>query len=218
MVAGMPSVSTLGLFALAAIALLLVPGPSVLYVITRSVDQGRKAGLVSVLGLHTASIIHVTAAATGLSAVLLASATAFQLVKLAGAAYLVVLGVNKLLGRGAHERVGLAPASLRRIYGQGFVVNLLNPKTALFFVAFLPQFVKPERGPVAVQVCVLGLLFITLGLLSDSTYAVVAGTLAPRLRRRRADAVSRPERATGLVYIGLGIVAATTARPAVATH
>ena len=213
----MPAVSTLGLFALAAIALLVVPGPSVLYVITRSVDQGRRAGLVSVLGLHTASIIHVTAAATGLSAVLLASATAFQVVKLAGAAYLVVLGVNKLLGRGAHERVGLAPASLRRIYGQGFVVNLLNPKTALFFVAFLPQFVKPERGPVAVQVCVLGLLFISLGLLSDSAYAVVAGTLAPRLRRPRPGTVSRPERATGLVYIGLGIVAATTARPAVTT-
>jgi threonine/homoserine/homoserine lactone efflux protein len=214
----MPAVSTLGVFALAAIALLVVPGPSVLYVITRSVDQGRRAGLVSVLGLHTASMIHVAAAATGLSAVLLASATAFQIVKLAGAAYLIVLGVNKLFGRGGHERVGLAPASLRRIYGQGFVVNLLNPKTALFFVAFLPQFVKPERGPVVVQVCVLGVLFITLGLLSDSTYAVVAGTLAPRLRRRRPGTVSRPERATGLVYVGLGIVAATTARPAVATY
>ena len=211
----MPSSSTLGLFALAAIALLLVPGPAVLYVVTRSVDQGRKAGLVSVLGLHTASIIHVAAAATGVSALLLASATAFQAVKLAGAAYLVALGITKLLGRGSHDRVGIEPASLRRIFGQGFVVNLLNPKTALFFVAFLPQFVKPERGPVAVQVCVLGLLFIALGLVSDSTYAVVAGTLAPRLRRRRPGTMSRPERATGLVYIGLGIVAATTTRPAV---
>jgi threonine/homoserine/homoserine lactone efflux protein len=212
----MPSVSTLELFALATMALLIVPGPAVLYVVTRSVDQGRRAGLVSVLGLHTASIIHVAAAATGLSALLLASATAFQVVKLAGAAYLIALGINKLLGRGGGERVGLAAASLRRIYGQGFVVNLLNPKTALFFVAFVPQFVKPERGPVAAQVCVLGILFITLGLLSDSTYAVVAGTLAPRLRRRRPGTVSVPERATGLVYIGLGLVAATTARPAVA--
>jgi len=115
-------------------------------------------------------------------------------------------------------RIGLAPASLRRIYSQGFVVELLNPKTALFFVAFLPQFVKPDHGPVAVQICALGVLFIILGLLSDGMYAVVAGTLAPRLRRRRPGTVSRPERATGLVYIGLGIVAATTARPAVATH
>jgi threonine/homoserine/homoserine lactone efflux protein len=213
-----PDLSTLGLFALAAIALLVVPGPSVLYVITRSVDQGRKAGLVSVLGLHTGTAIHVAAAATGLSAVLLASAAAFQIVKLAGAMYLIGLGISKLLGRGSQQRLGLAPASLRRIYGQGFVVNLLNPKTALFFVAFLPQFVEPARGPVAVQVFVLGLLYITLGLLSDSTYAVVAGTLAPRLRRRRPGTVSRPERATGLVYVGLGIVAATTARPALATH
>jgi threonine/homoserine/homoserine lactone efflux protein len=214
----MPSASTFGVFALATMALLIVPGPAVLYVITRSVDQGRRAGLVSVLGLHTGSMIHVAAAATGLSALLLASATAFQVVKLAGAAYLVVLGITKLLGRGGSERIGLAPASLRRIYAQGFVVELLNPKTALFFVAFLPQFVKPERGPVAAQVCVLGLLFIVLGLLSDGTYAVVAGTLAPRLRRRRPGTVSRPERATGLVYVGLGIVAATTARPAVSTH
>src|SRR3954468_23129648 len=213
----MPSASTLGVFALAAIALLVVPGPAVLYVVTRSVDQGRRAGLVSVLGLHTASIIHVAAAATGLSAILLASATAFQVVKLAGAAYLVALGVNKLLGHRGRERIRLAPASNRRIYGQGFVVNLLNPKTALFFVAFLPQFVKPDGGPVAVQVCILGVLFIALGLLSDSTYAVVAGTLAPRFRRRRPGTVSRPERATGLVYIGLGIVAAPPTRPAVTT-
>jgi threonine/homoserine/homoserine lactone efflux protein len=214
----MPSLSTFGVFALATMALLIVPGPAVLYVVTRSVGQGRRAGLVSVLGLHTGSLVHVAAAATGLSALLLASATAFQVVKLAGAAYLVALGVNKLLGRGTTERVGLAPASLRRIYGQGFVVELLNPKTALFFVAFLPQFVKPERGPVAVQICVLGILFIALGLLSDGMYAVVAGSLAPRLRRRTPGTVSRPERATGLVYIGLGLVAATTARPAVTTQ
>src|SRR3954468_1531450 len=105
----MPSASTLGVFALAAIALLVVPGPAVLYVVTRSVDQGRRAGLVSVLGLHTASIIHVAAAATGLSAVLLASATAFQVVKLAGAAYLVALGITKLLGHGGRERIRPAP-------------------------------------------------------------------------------------------------------------
>src|SRR3954468_19033420 len=112
----MPSASTLGVFALAAIALLIVPGPAVLYVITRSVEQGRKAGLVSVLGLHTASIIHVAAAATGLSAILPPSAPAPQVVKPAGAAYLGALGGNKLLGRAGHEGTGLARASTRRIY------------------------------------------------------------------------------------------------------
>src|SRR4051794_41454264 len=119
----MPSASTLGVFALAAIALLVVPGPAVLYVITRSVDQGRRAGLVSVLGLHTASVIHVAAAATGLSAILLASATAFQVVKLAGAAYLVALGLNKLLGHGGRERIRGAPPPHPPLYRQGVLRN-----------------------------------------------------------------------------------------------
>jgi threonine/homoserine/homoserine lactone efflux protein len=208
-----PTANTLGLFSLAALALLVIPGPSVLYVLTRSVEQGRRAGLVSVLGLHTGSVVHVAAAATGLSALLLASATLFDAVKLAGAGYLIYLGITRLLNRDGSEQTTLEPASLRRVYSQGVVVNVLNPKTALFFVAFLPQFVVPGRGPVALQVVVLGLLFIALGLMSDSTYALIAGTLARRVRAR-ARRVGRRPKWSGLLLIGLGIVAATARRPA----
>lgn len=212
----MPSASTLGLFAIAALALLVIPGPSVLYVVTRSIEQGRRAGLVSVLGLHTGSLVHIAAAATGLSALLLASATLFNAVKLAGAAYLIFLGVSRLVKRAAPAERRLERASLRRVYGQGFVVNLLNPKTALFFVAFFPQFVASGHGPVVVQILVLGLVFVALGLLSDSTYAIVAGTIGGRLRARTRTRGPRRQW-SGLVLIALGLVAATTRRPAPAT-
>jgi len=211
----MPEPATLGLFAAAALALLIVPGPAVVYVVTRSASQGRRAGLVSVLGLHTGSIVHVAAAATGLSALLLASATAFEAVKLAGAAYLIGLGLVKLFGRSDPEgRSAALPVSMGRVYGQGVVVEVLNPKTALFFVAFLPQFVEPGRGPIAAQVVVLGLCFVALGLLSDGAYAVVSGTLARRLRRRRSPArAGWGQRASGAVYVALGLVAAVAHRP-----
>jgi threonine/homoserine/homoserine lactone efflux protein len=211
-----PAASTIGLFAIAAIALLIIPGPSVLYVVTRSAEQGRRAGLVSVLGIHTGTLVHIAAAVTGLSALLLASATLFDVVKLAGAAYLVFLGVSRLVRRTAPEEHSIERASLRRVYGQGFVVNLLNPKTALFFVAFFPQFVQDGHGPVALQILVLGAVFVLLGLLSDGTYALVSGTLATRLRARAAKRGPRRQW-SGLVLIGLGVFAATTRRPAPAT-
>jgi len=135
-------------------------------------------------------------------------------VKLAGAAYLVWLGLVKLLGRGdAESRADAAPSTMRRVYGQGIVVEVLNPKTALFFVAFLPQFVDPGRGPIAMQVLVLGLCFVVLGLLSDGAYAVVSGTLAPRLRRRRPGRISTGQRVSGAIFIALGVFAALAHRP-----
>jgi len=210
-----PTPSTLALFAAAALTLLVIPGPSVLYVVTRSVEQGRRAGFVSVLGLHTGTLVHIAAAATGLSALLLASATLFDVVKLAGAAYLVALGVSRLVRRVTPAERTIERASLRRVYGQGFVVNVLNPKTALFFVAFFPQFVAEGRGPVPVQILVLGLVFIALGLCSDSLYALIAGTVGGRLRARAAARAGRPRRQwSGIALIGLGLVAATTRRPA----
>jgi threonine/homoserine/homoserine lactone efflux protein len=166
-----------------------------------------------VLGLHTGTLVHIAAAATGLSALLLASATLFDFVKLAGAAYLIFLGVSRLVKRAVPTERRVARASLGRVYGQGFVVNLLNPKTALFFVAFFPQFVASGRGPVVVQILVLGAVFVSLGLLSDSTYALVAGTIGGRLRAR-AKARGPRRQWSGLVLIGLGIFAATTRRPA----
>jgi threonine/homoserine/homoserine lactone efflux protein len=203
-----PEPLTLLLFAAAAVVLLVIPGPAVLFIVTRSVAQGRAAGLVSVLGVHAGSVVHVVAAALGVSALLAASATAFAVVKYLGAAYLVYLGLRRLLQRdGDREGAVTPPVPAARLFGQGFIVNVLNPKTAVFFLAFLPQFVNPARGPVAIQILVLGLCFIALGLCSDGTYAMLASALAGRLRRS-ALSRRRLNRASGLVFIGLGATAA----------
>ncbi|MGN9836997.1 LysE family translocator [Nonomuraea sp. H19] len=199
----MPDISTLALFCVATLGLLVVPGPAVLYIVTRSVSQGRSAGLISVLGVHAGSLVHVAAAALGISALLAASATAFTVVKWVGVAYLIWLGVRKLLKRGgAEETMELQVQSKRRLFWEGFVVNVLNPKTAIFFLAFLPQFVSLEVGPVAPQILLLGLLWILLGMASDGTYAMLSSALAGRVRgstraRRRLDVGS------GVVYLGL---------------
>ena len=160
-----PGAANLSLFVLAALALLLVPGPAVLYIVTRSIEQGRLAGLVSDLGIVTATLIHVLAAALGLSALLMSSALAFAAVKYAGAAYLIWLGLRKLFGPVVlpDEQLALPRHSYWKLFRDGFIVNLLNPKTALFFLAFLPQFVDVSRGHVAMQIAFLGLLFAALG-------------------------------------------------------
>ena len=205
----MPDASTLGLFSLAALALLVIPGPAVTYIVMRSVDQGRTAGFVSILGIHTGSAVHVAAAVVGLSALLASSASAFTVVKLAGAAYLIFIGLRRLLTPEPAPDAEPVPTGLRRVYVQGFVVNLLNPKTALFFLAFLPQFVDPARGAVPLQVAILGVLFIGLGLLSDGTYALVASAAGRRLRA--SAGFRRVQRyLSGTVYVGLGVTAALT--------
>ncbi|GGO11818.1 hypothetical protein GCM10010116_23710 [Microbispora rosea subsp. aerata] len=209
----MPTLPTLALFAAATLALLVVPGPAVLYIVTRSVAQGRSAGLVSVLGVHAGSLVHIAAAAFGITAVLAASATAFTVVKYLGAAYLVYLGVRKLTHRPESESAEVKAASSRRVFGEGFVVNVLNPKTAMFFLAFLPQFVDPARGPVAAQVLVLGAVWVALGMASDGTYALLASVLAGRLRSS-ARARRRLDRGSGVVYLGLGAAAALTGESA----
>ena len=206
----MPEASTLALFTLAAITLLVIPGPAVLYIVTRSVDQGRAAGLASVCGVHVGTLVHVAAAALGLSALLVSSATAYHAVRWLGAAYLIWLGVRRLLARDeAAPAAGPGPRrlGLRRIFAQGVVVNVLNPKTALFFFAFLPQFVDTSRGSVPFQVVVLGAAFVLLGLLSDGAYALLASTGAGWLRRR--PKVARASRlVSGGVLISLGVTTA----------
>ena len=204
----MPQPSTLSLFVIAALVLLLTPGPAVLYIVARSVEQGRRAGLVSTLGIHVGTLVHVAAAAFGVSALLVSSALAFGLLKYLGATYLIWLGVRKLVAPGALEApVALPPQPLRRIFLQGVVVNVLNPKTALFFLAFLPQFVNVSRGRVAFQILFLGATFLALALMSDGLWAVAAGTAGGWLKRNRR--VLRAERyVTGSVYIGLGVTAA----------
>ena len=208
----MPTTSTLALFAVAAFVLVVIPGPSVMYIMTRGISQGRQAALVSVLGIQSGSVVHITAVALGLSALLVSSATAFNVVKYAGAAYLLVLGVRTLLGRdAAHAARTLPPDGLRRIYAQGAVVNILNPKTALFFLALFPQFIDPNRGNVLLQTAALGLLFIVIGLLSDGTYAMASGTIGAWLRQR--ESFARAQRyLSGVVFIGLGVTAALAGR------
>jgi threonine/homoserine/homoserine lactone efflux protein len=206
----MLDLSTLPVFILAALVLLLTPGPAVLYIVARSLDQGRVAGLVSVLSIEVGNFFHVVAAALGLSALLVSSALAFTAVKYLGAAYLVYLGLRRLLARDeAPSQVRVERQSLRRIFGQGVLVAALNPKTALFFLAFLPQFVQPARGAVALQFLLLGGLFVLMAVVTDGLYALLAGTAGQWLKGASAMRALRAERVVvGTVYIGLGVSAA----------
>jgi len=202
--------SQLYFFIGAALALLLIPGPAVLYITARSASQGRVAGLVSVLAIETANLVQAVAAALGLSAILLSSALAFDVVKYLGAAYLIYLGIRKLLAsdNGAEDEE-VKPESLSRIYWQGFAVNILNPKTALFFFAFLPQFVDPAKGNVITQNLLLGAIFVGMALITDSLYALLASSLAGKLTGNKR--LQKGQRYfAGLVYIGLGITTALT--------
>src|SRR5215207_11625614 len=197
----MPAPETMALFALASLALIVFPGPSVLYILARSFEGGRRAGLVSTLGVEAGGLEHVAAATLGLSALLASSAVAFGLVKYAGAAYLVWLGFSRLRSREAPE---LPPAPHGRLFRQGVFVNVLNPKTALFFLAFLPQFVDPGAGSATLQILLLGLVFVVIAFCSDSMWALAAGTLGSWLRRSRWY-LGVKRWVTGTVCVGLGL-------------
>ncbi|MBN2115538.1 MAG: LysE family translocator [Anaerolineales bacterium] len=206
----MIELSQLYFFMGATLALLLMPGPAVLYITARSANQGRLAGLVSVLAIETANFTQAVAATLGLSAILLSSALAFDVVKYLGAAYLIYLGVRKLLVS-EEETVdeAIRKESLSRIYWQGLVVNLLNPKTAVFFFAFLPQFVDPGKGNVTGQTLLLGAIFVGMAIITDSLYALAASSLAEKLRCSRHFQMGQRYFA-GLIYVGLGITTAFT--------
>lgn len=206
----MPDPSTLAIFSLAALALIAVPGPAVLYVVGRGLAGGRRTALVSALGIEVGGLVHVAAAALGLSALIVSSATAFTAVKYAGAAYLVLLGIRELRGRGGDgEERAQGPVPLRRAFWQGVLVNALNPKTALFFLAFLPQFVDPAAGSVVVQILVLGGVFVAIAFVCDSAWGLAAGALGPRLK----DGVRRRVRrwGSGSVFVALGLGTALSA-------
>lgn len=197
------------LFLGAALVLLVTPGPAVLYITARSMSQGIRAGLVSVLAIETGNLVHALAAALGLAALLASSALAFSAVKLLGAGYLVFLGFRKLTSRdpGTTASGEAPPRRLRSVYLDGVLVAVLNPKTALFFLAFLPQFVRPAAGHVPAQMLVLGLVFVALAFVSDSAYALLAGT-AGRWLWRHPRFVRGERYVSGTVYIGLGALAA----------
>ena len=210
----MPDASTYGLFVVAALALLLVPGPAVVYVVARSVEGGRPAGLVSVLGVEMGTLVHVAFAAAGLSAILASSATAFSVVKWLGVAYLIWFGLQRLLARDENGDAppDVRPEPLARVFGQSALIQVLNPKVALFFLAFLPQFVDPSRGAAWTQVVVLGGTLAALGLLTDGLYALLGGTAGDWLKRRNASARFRHAQryVPGGIYLALGAVAAAT--------
>ena len=206
----LPDGTTLLIFIGATLVLLVTPGPAVFYIVARSIDQGRLAGVVSTLGVAVGSCLHSAAAALGISALLASSALAFNVVKLIGAAYLIYLGVRKFLVPDPVETDAVvARRRLREIFVQGFIVNVFNPKTALFFLAFLPQFVDVAKGHVALQIILLGVVFASLGILSDGAYAIAAGSFGQWLKRHAG--VLRAQRYfAGSVFITLGVLTAAT--------
>ena len=210
----MPDASTFALFVAAALALLLVPGPAVLYVVARSVEGRRTTGLVSVLGVELGTLVHVVFAAAGLSAIVASSATAFSVVKWLGAAYLVWLGLQHILARGGENEAPPTGGETRlpRVFTQSVLVQVLNPKVALFFLAFLPQFADPSRGGVPAQIALLGITFVVLALCTDGLYALLSGSAADWLRRRNENSrFRRGQRyVSGGVYIALGAATAVS--------
>lgn len=194
--------------ALAAFVLVIVPGPAVIYILTRSVSQGRTAGLASAVGVNLGSAVHVLFAAAGLSVILARSAVLFSIVKWAGVLYLVWIGIQTLRAPDAEFVDGGAePTSLRRIFIQGILVNILNPKVAMFFLAFLPQFIDPNAASASFQLFVLGMILVAIGLVSDSVYALLGGSIG-NLFRRRPGAARITKRAAGVTYFALAGISA----------
>jgi threonine/homoserine/homoserine lactone efflux protein len=199
------------LFAVAATLLVIVPGPNVLYIVTRGIDQGRRAAVVSAFGVQSSMFVHVGMAAVGMSALLASSEILFNIVRYAGVAYLVWLGVKALRAplSDLEVQADRKRPSHRQIFWQGVIVNLLNPKVTLFCLALLPQFVDPGRGNSAIQILVLGLVMIAIGTISDCTYALASGGIGEWLKSRQRIARQR-QRFSGVVYLCLGAVAALT--------
>lgn len=207
----MPSIESLIAFGIASLALLVIPGPAVLYIINRSVTDGRNVALAAVAGLEIGNFMHVIAATVGLSAVIAASATAFLIVKWIGAGYLVYIGIRTLVKRPQAVTQASDQMSRRRAFTQGIVVNTFNPKVALFFLSFLPQFIDANRGSAALQSLILGTTFVVLGSVSDSLFALLASALRGTLLRGKSlPFVQRY--VAGTVFIALGAIASSTRR------
>ena len=198
--------TTVLLFALATFLLTVSPGPGVLYVMARSLAQGRRAGFASMFGIEFGEVVWIAAAATGVAALLSASVTALDALRFAGAAYLVYLGIQRW--RQAGVVTAPLPAPLGRIFLQGFVTQLLNPKVAVFFVAFLPQFLNTTQA-IAPQVMVLGIVYIAIAIAVDATYVLAAAAVSRRFMRSPVAQV-RTGRVAAATYVALGLTAAAT--------
>ena len=201
----MEGIHDLGLFVLSGLLLNITPGADTLYIVARGTTQGTRAGAVAALGIGAGCIVHTFAAALGLSAIIATSATAFAVVKWIGAAYLVYLGFTLLAARaGTHIAAPPRPASLRRVFAQGFLTNVLNPKVALFFLAFLPQFIAADAPHKALAFLLLGAIFNVNGTLWNLLVAWSAGGLSRRLSLPRA-AAGWIRRSVGAVFVVLGL-------------
>ena len=203
----MPEASTILAFITAALILLIIPGPAVLYIITRSTEQGTKAGLISVCGIQAGTLVHAFAASLGVSAILMASAMAFALLKYAGAGYLIYLGLKKIFGKQQTEEQKQLKVqqSMKAIFWQGMVVNVLNPKCALFLFSFLPHFINPATGNVTGQVLFFGLLFTLLAFMTDGFYALLAGRMGKYLKGN-SYYLKLEAYISGIIYIFLGLL------------
>ena len=209
----MDNTSLLG-FVLAALVVLLIPGPGVLYVVTRSLVQGRRAGFISVLGLSVGALVHVAAATAGLSAILLTSATAFGIVKAIGACYLIFLGIRTILAQPYTSDVSAPkPDSLYRLFTDGVVISVFNPKIAIFFLAFLPQFIVPGQVAIPHHFLLLWLLYVVLAICTDGAYALFASSIR-RFLNGQSILGSLSKYASGFVYLGLGVSLAFAERKA----
>ena len=206
----LPGTNALIFFLIATVSLNLSPGPDMLYVISRSLGQGRKAGVVSALGIGAGTLVHTCVAAFGLAAILLSVPIAFEVIKYAGAVYLIFLGLRMLLSRSSastNSSNSTAGADLRTVFRQGVTTNVLNPKVALFFLAFLPQFVDPSKGTVALQIILLGLIFDTSGTSWNIIVASIAGRASDLLGKR--SRLNRLQRILpGVILIALGVLVA----------
>ena len=207
----MPTFDSMIAFAIASLALLVIPGPAVLYVINRSISDGRSTALAAVAGLEIGNFMHVIAATVGLSAVIAASATAFGVVKWIGAGYLIYIGLRTVSRKPASFNQEQKSLPRRKSFTQGIVVNTFNPKVALFFLSFLPQFIDAEKGSAALQSLILGSLFVAIGLCTDGLYAFLASALRSTLLRGKSlPFVQRY--VAGSVFVLLGVIAASTKR------
>jgi threonine/homoserine/homoserine lactone efflux protein len=206
-----PTTPTLIAFAAAALALVVIPGPNLVYIITRGIQQGRRAAIVSSLGVQAGMVVHILLATFGLSALVARSPVLYDVIRYAGAGYLVWMGVSLLRRRHAavSAPVALRPASVRTLFLHGFAINMLNPKVILFVLALLPQFVDPARGSTATQMLALGAVMIVIELVSDTTYAIASGSIGAWLNGHPGSERHR-DRASGLVYLMLGLLVALT--------
>jgi threonine/homoserine/homoserine lactone efflux protein len=199
-----PSVTTLLLFALATLILTASPGPGVIYVVSRSLAQGRRGGFASMFGIESGEVLWLFATATGLAALLSASSNALTFLRFAGAAYLIVLGIQRWRRVGALVVPEQSP--IARIFAQGFLTQLLNPKVAVFFVAFLPQFLDPSQ-PIVTQVVMFGIVYLAVAVMVDVTYVMTATAVSSRFLQQPA-LQKRTNQFAAATYIALGVAAA----------